>query len=293
MPRQIATPTAGSPIGEGGSVSVSTVFHPDLDAGLGPSDIKFIAADNVFFFAHIAHIASQSSNRFNGLLPTAPGAAMFVPELSPVFNVVLHTVYGWSCSAFSPTLEDVAAALTALAAYGVSLSTCLARNSPLYAVVLTHAARQPMETYALAAAHDVEHLASAVSSQLLSYRLSELLDEHALRMGARYLLRLAKLQQERMEKLRDLVLAPPEGHLPAPSCGFVQQRTLTAVWANVTAEMSWKARPGALQSPSLAYTVIDREPHRRSARERDSGCVQRCGGQAHVCALQRHAQVPR
>lgn len=168
-----------------------------------------------------------------------------MPELSPVFNIVLHIVYGWSSAAFTHSLDDIAAAITALKTYGMSPSTCLAQHTPLYTLLLAHASLRPLEIYALAAEHGVENIALAVSSQLVACHLDEITDVLLVRMGARYLLRLAKLQAALMEKLRDLMLTPPEGHLSTSVCGFAQQRTLMGAWALATANLSWKARPGA------------------------------------------------
>ncbi|EKM52102.1 uncharacterized protein PHACADRAFT_262570 [Phanerochaete carnosa HHB-10118-sp] len=248
-----ALPQETTPIAVPGpteKISISTVFHPTLDAGTGPPDIKFIAADNVSFFAHIPHILNRSVNQFNDLIPTSynaqEGDAPFVvavPEPSPVFNIILHIIYGWSSAAFTHTLDDIAATVIALKTYGMSTSACLAQHTPLYTLMLAHASLRPLEIYALAAEHGLEHIAVVVSSQLVAYRLHEITDPLLVRMGARYLLRLAKLQATLMEKLRDLMLTPPEGHASTSTCGFAQQRILMGAWAIATASLSWKAKP--------------------------------------------------
>ncbi|GJE91625.1 hypothetical protein PsYK624_077750 [Phanerochaete sordida] len=243
----IATPAGFSP-GVIPSLQVSPTFHSSLDTGSGPPDIRFVAADNVFFFAHVSLLLSRSENSFNALIPhdafqRANLFAIAVPELSNVFTIVLHTIYGWSCTGLHPSTDDLSAALTALEVYGVPASTCLAPNSPLHALVLAHAALRPLEVFALAAEHGVEPLAVAVSSKLVGRTVPSIPEPLLERIGARYLLRLARLQLSLMDRLRELVLNPPQPHLPAATCGFSEQRTLIGTWALASARLSWHAKP--------------------------------------------------
>jgi hypothetical protein len=234
------------------TLPVSTAFHPELVVGDRPPDIRFLAGD-VYFYAHLAEVLEHSSNNLNYLIPQplepssqVSGELLTVAvfDQPAVFNIILHTIYGWSCAAFGPSINDIFAAVRALHTYGVSLSICIAPDTPLWTLILNYTPLYPIEIYALAGSYNLEQLAARVSSQLLSVNILSLSDELVAQMTARYLHRLVSLQTARMEKLKELVLTPPEGHIPSATCSYAQQKDMTGSWALASAELSWIARPG-------------------------------------------------
>lgn len=165
-------------------------------------------------------------------------------EHSTVLNVVFHTLYDMSSSHYSPTASILIAAVDALHKYGVPLLKCIGQSSPLYNQILSIAPVAPIETYALAAHYDLYDLALRISSHLLAFPLSNVTDEHAVRMGPIYLKRLFFLHLGRIDALKRLLLPPPHPHAPTSTCDFIEQKKLTRAWALASAYLAWDARPG-------------------------------------------------
>ena len=235
-------------------------------------------ASGVCFYAHLEQILQVSRNRFNNLIPASLDAdlpdqplTLAVPHSPAVFSIVLYTIYGWPSAAAAPTLDEILTAVDALHLYGVPLSTCVKPDTPLWSLLQQCAPLRPLDIYAMAGQYELELLAVSVSSQLLSVDLSVLPDEVAVKMGARYLYRLANLQTKRMTNLRQLLLQPPNIHVPSSTCSVaLQKRNLTAAWAEASMGLAWIAKPGKYYT---VYHSIDRSlHHRRSAYERHKTC---------------------
>jgi len=113
---------------------------------------------------------------------------------------------------------------------------------PLYMLLLSSAPLYPIDIYCLAAKFHLEKLAVNTSSHLLSFELSSITDEMALRMGAIYLKRLMCLHHGRNRALRDILLVPPPPHPTTEECSFEDQKRITRAWALVSAYLAWEAR---------------------------------------------------
>lgn len=248
---KVATPGT-SPLKSGRTtVNISTAFHPSLSTDLGLPNIVLVSTDEVHFYIHAQRILQKSTNRMDALIPSDVGqiiqsgqVVVTTGDTAAVLNVILHAIYEWPCTTFAPTFDSIEAATARLETYGVSLKDCLAPEKPLRVLLLNHTSIRPMEIYAMAAFNGLEEFAVVVSSHLLAYRLTTLSDELAVRMGARYLYRLAVLHHNRMEKLKKLVLSAPDVHATTDTCSFMQQKDLTGVWALASAHLSWEATPG-------------------------------------------------
>lgn len=233
-------------------VSISTTFHADANINGEPPNLIVISSDKVFFYVHRHKLLDASNNAFGNLLLAegsdlaARGPSLVVPveDTSPVINVVLHTIYDLTSEPFHPSLVVLSSAIDSMNNYGLSICNYASPNQPLYQLLLSQAPYDPINFYALAAAHNLEDLAVAISPHLLSYNLSLLTDELVARMGAIYLRRLFFLHRGRLEALKRLLLRPPEQHGPISSCDEEQQRKLTRAWALAAAQLAWDARPG-------------------------------------------------
>jgi len=231
-------------------VSVSTTFNPNASKDSLFADLILVSSDQVYFHVHCHRVLSASSNGFNSLLPPPPALSketfpptISVPEPADVLNVVLHTIYNMSASQFMPSFDTLSASLDALIKYGIPLQRYIVPRAPLYALLLSQAPLQPIESYALAASHSLEDLAVAISPHLLSFSLPSLTDETAAQIGPLYLKRLFFLHYGRTEALKSLLLHPPRAHSRTSACDDVQQRKLTRAWALASAHLVWDARP--------------------------------------------------
>ncbi|KAI0661196.1 hypothetical protein C8Q70DRAFT_698641 [Cubamyces menziesii] len=228
--------------------TIAAAFPPSLRIDDHLPDVIIVASNNVYFYAHRHRIANASSNNLGGLLDWGVYRRGFLPsirlpESGDVVNVVLHTMYGLSCTHFHPTLETVEAALDALNKYGVCVQTHTAPYQPLHQLILSLAPYRPIDTYALAGKHQLEDLAVTISGHLLSFDLSTITDALATKMGPVYLKRLFLLHQGRLDALKNIILKPPESHPTTPGCNPAQHGLLTRAWALATAQFVWDATP--------------------------------------------------
>lgn len=173
-----------------------------------------------------------------------PEGIIQVPETSAVLNVILHVLYGTSAAQHSPSFETLTTAVDRMPYYDLEPKAYITPRTPLYDHLLTYAPLFPLQLYALAGHYDLQDLAVATSSHLLSYPLANLPEEMAERMGAVYLKRLLCLHLERFNALKDILLQPPHPHPATKDCSFTDQKKLTRAWALVSAYLAWDARPG-------------------------------------------------
>ncbi len=236
-------------------ISVSTTFFPGAELDALPTDIIILSSDSVFFYVHEQKIVAASTNGFNAFLPLKQqgqpedtGNILPLHLHSIVLNILLHTIYNISAVHYAPPPDAVISAVECLEEYGLSVKTYLAPTMPLYTLFLGTAPQAPIEFYALAASYDLGHLATPISSFLLSYSLASITDKLAIKMGPLYLKRLFFLHLGRAEALKCLLLPPPQLHVPTPTCDSVEQKKLTRAWALASAYLAWDVRPG---EPSL------------------------------------------
>lgn len=212
----------------------------------------FVSSDSVLFYVHTSILRSSSKTAFQSLLFSPVSTKRYqdstgvlhIPETAAVLNVILHMLYGISCTQHAPSIDVLITAINQLPVYEVDPKTHITPSSPLYTLLLSHAPICPIDVYELGSHFDLYDLAKAASSHLLSYPLANITDEMAQRIGATYLKRLFELHSDRNDALKRILLVPPHPHPPTRACDFVAQKNLTRAWALVTAYMVWDARPG-------------------------------------------------
>ncbi|TCD64952.1 hypothetical protein EIP91_003410 [Steccherinum ochraceum] len=235
--------------------TVSSAFHAELLIGANKPDVVLVSSDHVLFYAHKSHLLASSNNTFNGRLSAdstgmvmgSPLGSLWVVGVSTgsvLFNIVLHAIYGMSCSQFNPPLEALLHAVKSLKTYGVSLAHALGHDTPLYNHIVAESPRRPIEVFLVAAENDLDALAVTSSEYLQSLKLSDITDEMADRMGPRYLRRLTVLHFDRMEYLKQLIMDLPQPHEDTMECGFIEQTKLARAWTLAAASLVWDIRPG-------------------------------------------------
>ncbi|KAH8081294.1 hypothetical protein BXZ70DRAFT_959678 [Cristinia sonorae] len=232
--------------------SVSTAFHTNLVYDGQRPNVVLFTSDHVLFYAHISHLTTVSGNAFNGLLAlnvvrnvTQGGTSLVVPvpEDSVLFNVIIHTIYSQPCNQYRPSIDTLLNAVRALKTYGVPLQRFVVPTTPLYHHIISEAPRRPIETYLVAAEHNLDAIAVASSAHLHSFPLFAITDDMAVQMGSIYLKRLVFLHIERVIHLARLILTPPKQHPDLPECGFVEQQRLSRAWALAAASLVGELRP--------------------------------------------------
>jgi len=231
--------------------AISTSFFPGAPVCGSASDLILVARDSVHFYVHSHVLMCGSGNGFNCMLPIAHQDSHYfnpsqpilaVSEHSSVFNIVLHAIYERSCTQYSPSFDTLVGAVSALRKYGVDPKYMIVPSTPLYDTLLTQASARPLDLFALAAQNDLYDLAVAASFHLLSFSLSTISDEMAVRIGPIYLKRLFFMHLGRAEVLKTILLPPPYPHNPTPDCDYGQQQNLTRAWTLASAYLAWDAR---------------------------------------------------
>ena len=240
-------------------VSISTAFYPGAHAL--DSDICFSSSDTVLFYVHSSIIWAASETAFSSFLVGFPSenaqdAIINIPEEAAVLNIILYTLYSASCAQHSPSLQTMVTAVERMPFYNLDPEQFIQPGLPLYILLLSSAPLYPIDIYFLAAKFNLEKLAVNTSSHLLSYPLSSITDEMALRMGAIYLKRLMCLHHGRNRALKDILLVPPPPHPQTEECSFADQKKITRAWALVSAHLAWEARSGNfLNAPSSTHSL--------------------------------------
>lgn len=220
-------------------------------------DTILVARDDPFFTVHFDMLLAASDNEFGGLFtrdvePSGyeddDAPSFILPEPADVLNVVLHTIYGFSCSSYDPTLECLVAAVAALKQYGICLQTHLSQGTPLYNVLLNHVPLRAMEIYAIAGENNLEDLARITSSYTLRYNLGLVPGDLASRIGLKYLHKLYQLHRMRMDTLKEILDVKLYPHVAKPYCS-VQQRVITSTAFTMTGiQIYYHATPGESHS---------------------------------------------
>ncbi|KAJ7164435.1 hypothetical protein C8R46DRAFT_1278738 [Mycena filopes] len=253
------------------NLSVSTTFPPTTQFHSRFPDLILVSADLCFFYVHSDLFERLSDNGFHNLLPVAyatptgiepdcPLAILGVPEDSSVLNILLHAVYELDSAQYLPSLATLIKAVNSMHVYGLSPGLTILPSTPLFILLLAHAAHAPLKLYCLAGHHGMEALAVATSAHLLSFRLATLTDAAAIDMGAIYLRRQAATDVElamiitalfrlcfllvgRTEALKRVLLQPPLVHAATAECSMTRQHALTREWALTAARLAEDLRP--------------------------------------------------
>lgn len=105
-------------------------------------------------------------------------------------------------------------------------------------------ALMPLEVYTIAAENDLFELACEASKHLLSFEVSSVTDDIALRLGPMYLCMLFNLVTERTYVLQHLIIQPPAQHGPTALCGSNEYHDLQLEWSKVTSTLILSGSPG-------------------------------------------------
>lgn len=238
------------------SYTVSAVFHRNTVIDNRGPDIVLASTDRILFYAHSARLLAISMNAFNDLVDATASTnvgdgapAIMIEHNSEVFDIVLHAIYSIPKTGNGPTLESLLEAISALKTYGVPLDQFVVPSTALYNHIVTEMPRGQLEVFLVAAENDLQDLAVAASRRLHGLNISRMTDEMAMRMGAPYMLRLVRLQEERLAFLRALLLELPRPHAYDLDCGFVARKELERAWNQASASIFWDAKAGT-RSPS-------------------------------------------
>ena len=231
------------------SVSISTAFHPNSQP---LPDTIISSFDGVLFYVHSPILLKTSPDIFRPLLVSSLAELLFksatvtvvVEAPSAELNIILHAVYKTSPAAYSPDIKTIIRAVDRMPTWSIPPNDLLTPSNPLYELLLSYSPLCPLEIYALASHHDLEDMAINVSPHLLSYDLSTITDEMAVRIGPIYLKRLLLLHFNRTRDLKSILLLPPHPHPPLNNCHFEDQKKLTRAWALASAYLIWDARLG-------------------------------------------------
>ena len=208
-----------------------------------------ISSDQAFYRVHRAQILSVSNNAFGGLA-IDNNASMTLLERASVLDLLVHIVYGTSCTHLAPSFETVEAVLDALVKYGISPPQSACPGQLLYQLLLLHAPHRAIDLYALAGHHGLEDAAVAISGHL-TYDISRFSDALVAKMGPVYFRRLLCLHQDRVPSLKSIVFRPLAEHPPTPTCGedAPERAELAEAWAFAVAQLLWDVSPGTRFSP--------------------------------------------
>ncbi|KAF9527865.1 hypothetical protein CPB83DRAFT_855327 [Crepidotus variabilis] len=229
------------------TVSVSSVFFPGAQNAV--SDTIFRSSDAVLFYVNSQILLRVTDKAFRPILLGHLGNKVFrdniidIPDDSAILNIVLHVFYDLSPAKHSPPFNVLENAIGRMPVYGLVPSECITPGGTLSALLLSHAPVHGISLYALAGLHGLNDLGEKASAHLLSYTLSDLTDDLARKMGARYLRRLMSLHLTRVEELKRIILRPPHPHPPTPECDFVDQKKLSRAWALAASYLAWDSRP--------------------------------------------------
>ncbi|TFK67352.1 hypothetical protein BDN72DRAFT_742030, partial [Pluteus cervinus] len=230
------------------TISISTAFN--LESHSTTPNLIFSSSDCVLFYVDMDVVtkacppAFQSAISASPVYDQMPGSMriILIHETSPVLDVILHVLYGTSCIQHSPPFNTLVDAVDHMPFYGISPAVHITPSSHTYSALIAFAPFYPLQLYSLAGHHYLHDLAVSTSSHLLSYSLLSMSDEVAQRMGWRYLKRLFDLHADRLNALKEMLLAPPYPHAPTRECSFKDQSRLTRAWALVAAYLAWEAR---------------------------------------------------
>ncbi|KAK0487270.1 hypothetical protein IW261DRAFT_1558359 [Armillaria novae-zelandiae] len=221
--------------------AISTQFSPGFEFSGITSDMQIVSWDSVLFHVHRGRLLEASSNGFNALLYGAK-TRIVVPENSDLLNIILHAIYGISCSPFQHSVATLMDAVNLFPRYGVKAKDYISPSLPLFNDIRYQMPLSPLLTFVVASSHELEDLAVLASAHLLALDISTMSDEMVEVINPVYLKRLFDLQTSRVNAFKRLLAVPPESHPATSKCDFIAQKALTRSWAFYTAYMLWDAR---------------------------------------------------
>lgn len=244
--------------------SQSTIFHPEhIVDGLTP-DIIIVSSDGVLFSVHRARLISASAGPLNDAFrPTTAEIANGTPSPvtlhaeAVVISVVLHAIYGHPSDVFNSALETLLDAIRVMKTYGISLDRIVGPSTTLFEHIMSKIEQNPLEVFLVATENNMEDLAVASSSHVLSFPMTSVTEEMASRMGVIYLKRLATLHMRRMKRANRVLEAAPKVHPFTPTCGVLQRDALEKAWMLAAANIILRLQAGELASSSVRAKVTD------------------------------------
>ncbi|KAI0690903.1 hypothetical protein BC835DRAFT_156979 [Cytidiella melzeri] len=232
------------------AIQISPTFSLNSTLDSVSPDTIIASLDHVFFAVHHHRLLASSVNNFGGCLnphtkPTHIAPFTFiVQESSDVLNVVLHTTYHLSCDNYSPSFECLYASVQALKKYGfLPLQRLISRGTPLFTTILNRAIQEPIKTYALAAANELEDLAVSASAYTLPVKLHLIPQELVDKIGTRYLQRLYKLHGNRLDNLRELLGKKLFPHVAKPYCSVEKRQVVSRALQLAATQVMYDATP--------------------------------------------------
>jgi hypothetical protein len=174
--------------------------------------------------------------------------AINIPDNSTILDVILHVFY--DISLFKPTppsLDILEAVVSRMNTYGLVPSSHITPSKPIFEALYSHTQPGPhiaIRVYALAGQYNLHSLATQTSPHLLAYTLSDLSDDLAKRIGAKYLRRLMSLHLTRADELKRIIIRPPYAHPQMQGCSLSDQKSLARAWALAASYLAWDSRPG-------------------------------------------------
>ncbi|KAK0449275.1 hypothetical protein EV421DRAFT_1889123 [Armillaria borealis] len=221
--------------------AISTQFSPGFEFRGVTSDMQIVSWDSVLFHVHRERLLEASSNGFNTLLYSAE-SRIVVPEISDQLNIILHAIYGISCSPFQPGVDTLMDAVCLFPRYGLKAKDYISPSLPLFNDIRYQMPLSPLLTFVVSSNHELGDLAVLASAHLLALDISTMSDKMVESINPVYLKRLFDLQTSRINAFKRLLAIPPESHPATPKCDFIAQKALTRSWAFYTAYMLWDAR---------------------------------------------------
>ncbi|KAJ7599470.1 hypothetical protein C8J56DRAFT_916779 [Mycena floridula] len=237
---------------DGGRISAhSPSSESGLYKDLPTPDLTLLSNDSVLIHVDSSRLLAASANQFNACILSDGSSVVSIPESSIILKIIVHTLYGDSCTSLSPTFQELAKAVNLFPLYGVQPKDHLASNQPMYLLLLTHVHSFALELYTLAASFDLHDLAVSCSCHLLSFPLQQMTDDMASLIGPIYLKHLFLLHFGRVDSLKRLLLVSlPLPHEASQQCTLADQQRAVNSWSMATSLIVWQARAD-LSSASL------------------------------------------
>ncbi|TEB15513.1 hypothetical protein FA13DRAFT_1804985 [Coprinellus micaceus] len=210
------------------------------------SDLILSSSDGIRFYVQKSDINAASTATVPVFLCFASHGpdddVVQLPVEGQILTIILSAIYRVPCQLHGPTCDELIEAVDKMPEYALTPKELIDANNPLLHLLLAHAPLRPLDIYALAGHHGIEHLAKPTSSHLLSLSLHHITDALAARMGATYLRRLFLLHKSRTDTLKQILAQTPRFHPLTRLCDFEAQKKLTRAWALGTTRLAWKLR---------------------------------------------------
>lgn len=215
------------------SITIHSVFHPNVRLDAKPTDLIFTSADHVQFHVQRDRVVTSSSNCFNLLLYLPVEGPVVLAEDSDLISTILHLIYEKPLN-FQPSVATILASFDAFRKYGLPLKKYFTPPSQFFEATRAQILIQPkefaLEIYIRASQNDLFELAKAASPILLSFSLTMLDTVKLQQIHPIYLGKLYALHSERLKALQEILRTPPPNHPFTPTCGAQGQEVLLKSW---------------------------------------------------------------